>query len=88
MICATIAHIVLTIVEATSSDPGQFVFTFALLWVFGDIVKLIFLKVEDEYQAIYLPRRRLVLLTALSLVFYIGICIVQILIWALDYVIT
>ena len=65
-ICSTLSHLLLLIIGFSSAEPGQFVFVFGVLYLFGDIVKLCFLKVEDEYQAALLPRGRLLALSFVS----------------------
>lgn len=85
IVCSTFAHIAITVIEGTSADPGQFVLTFALLYMFGDVVKFVFLKVEDEFQVALLPRPRLFALTALTLFLYAGVVVLQVMVWVLDY---
>lgn len=68
-ICSTLAHLVLTIIGFESADPGQFVFVFGVLYLFGDIVKLVFLKVEDEFVVALLPRPRLLAVSFASTFF-------------------
>jgi hypothetical protein len=57
MICHALAHIIVPVILVTSGDPTQFVFTWAALCLFGDLIKFAFLKIEDEFEVYLLTRQ-------------------------------
>jgi hypothetical protein len=69
-----------------SAYPNEFVLCFALLYMVGDVVKLVFLKIEDEFEVEFLNRQRLYGLTFFTLFFYFALAGVTIYSFDQDYV--
>lgn len=72
------AHVIAPVILLTSADASQYIFCFALLNLFGDIVKLLFLKVEDEFEVHLLTRQRLFVLTFFTAFLYFSIIVFQV----------
>ena len=87
MIASALAHIIAPIIQLTAADPSQYIFCFALLMLFGDIVKLAFLKIEDEFQVHMLSRQNLIFLTSFTAFLYFATLILQGLQWSIDLVV-
>jgi cell division protein FtsW (lipid II flippase) len=88
MICQALTHIIVPVIVLTSDDNStQFVFCWAVLNFFGDIVKFAFLKVEDEFEVHLLTRQRLFALTGVTCFLYFVIMVLVVITWTVDYVV-
>lgn len=87
MICHALAHIIAPVIIVTSGDPTQFIFCWAVLCFFGDLVKFAFLKVEDEFEVHMLTRQRLFALTGVTCFLYFAVMVLVVIVWTVDYVV-
>lgn len=80
-----VAHIIITAMLFVAIDLGEFVFSYAILMFFGEWVKLIWLMVKYNTEALddikLLKKEHLVIISLVFGVFYSVILVLQLVLW-------
>ena len=79
------AHWIMVLILFTSGDPSEYVLIFGIMFMWGCYAKIIFLRVEDEFEVHMLDRDRLFALTYAQTLLYLGIVVLQSLSLWLDF---
>jgi hypothetical protein len=81
-----VAHWMLFMVLFTSVDPGAFVFSFCFLMLMGEMVHAMYLGVYwNNRREAWLPRPLLLVFSALLMLWYLVIIILQVVIYLTNY---
>ena len=78
-------HWIMTIVLILSKDPGSFLFTYVFLMVLGEYIKLMFLCLADNVEVRFLTKPILFAISAVFVLIFLVVIILQIIIWLVQY---
>jgi preprotein translocase subunit SecE len=76
-----VAHAILVFVSFKSVDPGAFIFTFALLMILGDFVRLLQLFIDETHKVKWLSRPILIGITSFYILAYFVLIVLQAVLW-------
>jgi len=76
-----LAHAVLVFVGLKSVEPGAFIFTFSIMMILGDFVRLIILFIDDKHKVKWLSRPILIAIAAIYALLNFVIVVLQVVIW-------
>lgn len=85
VVLQVIGHWVMFLVLVLSINPGAFLFTYVFLMLLGEYIKLMFLVLAENPEVRFLNKPMLFGITGLFTLLWVGILIVQIVIWLVEY---
>jgi len=71
--------------EIFAFEPSPWMFGWAFLYLLGDLIKLMFLRLREDFEVVWFDRTRLTVITAFTAVLEAVIVILQIVNWLTTY---